>query len=122
MDDFGTIEDLDSLDDIDEFSEAHDVEEEFYQESEEEIEQNASDDGFNEDYHRFSLIQNAVNHYYKDPKYKSDFVEMTYIADSVGITPDLKRYLEEEMFFSVYIRKIDLVSEISILAQEEIFS
>ncbi len=117
VDDFGDIEDLDSLEDIDEFSE--DVEEEFYQESEEEIEENASSDGFNEDYQRFSLIQSAINRFYKDAKYESKFIENVYIADSVGISADLKKYLEEEMFLTVYVRKVDLGSELSSLAQEE---
>ena len=120
MDDFGDIEDLDALEDIDEFAEAEDVEEELHQESEEEIEQNASEESFNEDYQRFSLIQSAINHFYKDPKYDSTFVEHIYIADDVGISPDLKRYLEEEMFLTVYVRKVDITTELSQLAQEEV--
>jgi hypothetical protein len=118
--DFGDIEDLDSLDDIDEFSQTQDVEEEFYQESEEEIKQNANSDGFNEDYQRFSLIQSSVNRFYKDPKYDSKFIESIYIADGAGISPDLKKYLEEEMFLNVYVRHIDIACEISALAQEEL--
>ena len=117
VDDFGNIEDLDSLEDIDEFSE--DVEEEFYQESEQEIEENASSDGFNEDYQRFSLIQSSINRFYKDDKYESKFIENVYIADAVGISADLKKYLEEEMFLTVYVRRIEIASELSALAQEE---
>jgi len=118
--DFGDIEDLDSIEDIDEFSQTQDVEEEFYQESEEEIKENASSDGFNEDYQRFSLIQSAVNYFYKDTRYDSKFIESIYIADAAGVSPDLKTYLEEEMFLNVYIRQIDLPFEISSLAQEEV--
>lgn len=119
--DFGDIEDLDSIEDIDEFSQTQDVEEEFYQESEDEINQHANEDGFNEDYQRFSLIQSSVNRFYKDPKYDSKFIENVYIADGAGISPDLKKYLEEEMFLNVYVRHVDIACEISALAQEEVF-
>ena len=118
--DFGDIEDLDSIEDIDEFSQTQDIEEEFYQDSEDELNDNASDDGFNEDYQRFSLIQSSVNRFYKDPKYESQFIENIYIADGVGISPDLKKYLEEEMFLNVYVRHVDIACEISALAQEEV--
>lgn len=117
MEDFGDIEDLDSLEDIDEFSE--DIEEEFYQESEEEIKENTSSDSFNKDYQRFSSIQSAVNYFYKDEKFESKFIEHVYIADATGISSDLKTYLEEEMFLTVYIRQIDLVGEVTSLAREE---
>ncbi len=118
IEDFGDIEDLDSVEDIDEFSE--DIEEEFYQESEEEIEQHTTSDSFNEDYQRFSLIQTSLNKFYKDTRYESKFVEYVYVADGVGISPDLKRYLEEEMFLTVYVRQADLGAEVSTLAQVEV--
>ena len=117
LDDFSDIEDLDSLEEIDEFSENKDIEEEFYNEEEELAD--SDDDGFNEDYQRFSLIQSAMNHFYTDDKYESEFIENVYIADCVGISSDLKRYLEEEMFLSVYIRRVELTAEVSDLALKE---
>ena len=119
LDDFGDIEDLDSLEKIDEFSENKDVEEEFYQESENTLSQN-EDTGFNEDYQRFALIQSAINYFYKDDKYDSKFIENVYIADGIGISNDLKRYLEEEMFLSVYVRHLELGVELSELARAEV--
>jgi len=118
FDDFGDIEDLDSIEDIDEFSESKDLEEEFHQELEE-VPLNEAD-GFNEDYQRFALIQSAVNHFYKDERYESEFIENIYVADGIGVSRDLKRYLEEEMFLSVYIRKIELVSSICELSRLEL--
>jgi len=117
LDDFADIEDLDSLEDIDEFSESKDIEEELQVEAEEEVEVNSS---FGDDYNRFTMIQNSINHFYKDERYNSQFIETAYIADNVGISGDLKKYLEEEMFLSVYVRKIDVVSEICDLAKLEI--
>ena len=118
LDDFGDIEDLDSLEDIDEFSENKDLEEELL-ESDAPLD-DSGDGEFNEDYQRFSLIQTAIAHYYKDDKYESKFVENIYIADTIGVSSDLKRYLEEEMFLNVYIRHADITAEVCELTKEEL--
>lgn len=118
LDDFGDIADLDSIEEIDEFSEAKDIEEELL-EQEDEYTENESE-GFNQDYQRFSHIQSSINHFYQNDKYKSEFVENIYIADYAGVTPDLKRYLEEEMFLNVYIRHLDLCVEVCEMAKMEL--
>ena len=118
LDDFGDIEDLDSLEEIDEFSDSQDIEEEFYEAAEPIIESN--DEEFNEDYQRFSLIQTSLGHYYNSSDYESQFIENIYIADGVGVSSDLKRYLEEETFLNVYIRHLDIPMEICALAKEEL--
>ncbi|MDH4945203.1 hypothetical protein [Sulfurimonas sp. C5] len=125
LEDFSDIEDLDSLEDIDEFSEGKDLEEELYEnEAQEKItaleESRDEENHFTEDYQRFSLIQNAFNHFYKDPKYEGKFIENIYIADNMKVSSDLRRYLEEEMFLNVYIRTVDLGAEICELAKEEL--
>ncbi len=115
LDDFGDIEDLDSIGEIDEFAEDEEI-----QENLQDVEEDDTESGeFNEDYQRFSLIQSAVNRFYKDDTYNSKFIEDTYIADGVGISGDLKRYLEEEMFLSVYVRNLDLCVEVCELAKAE---
>jgi len=118
LDDFSDIEDLDSLEDIDEFSENKDVEEELL-ESEDIVEEPQEGD-FNEDYQRFSLIQTSIANFYKDEKYESKFIENMYIADCVGLSGDLKKYLEEEMFLNVYIRHAEMDGEICDLAKKEL--
>ena len=77
-------------------------------------------DGMNEDFQRFSLIQSAVNTFYKDEKFESEFIENIYIGDGVGVSSDLKRYLEEEMFLNVYIRHLDLAGELCTIAKMEL--
>ena len=119
LDDFGDIADLDSIEDIGEFEEAKDVEEELLEQTEE-IYEEGSNDGFNEDYQRFSLIQSSVNRFYKSEKFKSEFVENVYIADAVGVSIDLKKYFEEEMFLNVYIRHVDLSMEVCEIAKMEL--
>lgn len=115
LNDFSNIEDLDIIDDMDDFSEAQDI-----QVIVQEQDDTVSTDGFDEDYKRFSLIQSSLNVFYKDEKYQSQFVETVYIADAVGVSKDLKGYLEEEMFLSVYIRKINLGFELSAIAKAEL--
>ncbi|WP_324171296.1 hypothetical protein [Sulfurimonas sp.] len=116
-DDFGDIEDLDSIGEIDEFAE-EEIEEEIEEEVTATIEEEAT--GFNEDYQRYSLIQSSINRFYKDEKYKSEFVQDIYIADAIGVSGDLKRYLEEEMFLNVFVRHLDLCSELVQLTKAEL--
>ena len=116
LDDFANIEDLDESSDIDEFSEIQEIEEIIHKDEEHDI----SSDGFNEDYQRFLLIQSSLSSFYKDDKYQSQFIESVYIADGIGISSDLKGYLEEEMFLSVYVRKIDLGSAVCEMAKAEL--
>ena len=118
IEDFASIEDLDAIEDIEEFSDNKDIEEELMEIDETPEESDETE--FNEDYQRFTLIQSAISEFYKDPRYESHFIENVYVADTVGLTHDLKRYLEEEMFFNVYIRRMDLALEMCELAKEEI--
>jgi len=121
LDDFGDIADLDSIEDIDEFSESKDIEEEFAEtQDDSENTPSESEAGFNEDYQRFLLIQSSINSFYKNEKYKSEFIENVYIADSIGVSGDLKKYLEEEMFLNVYIRQIHLPAEVCEIAKMEL--
>ena len=118
LDDFSGIEDLDLLEEIDEFSEFQDIEEEFHEAEKPMIE--SGGDSNNEDYQRFSLIQSSLGHFYEDKRYEGAFVENVYIADGVGVSNDLKYYLEEEMFLNVYIKHLDIPMEVCSLAKEEI--
>lgn len=122
LDDFGDIADLDSFDEIEEFDETKDIEEELIEneEAEEYADSSSHSDGLNEDYQRFVLIQSAVNNFYKDEKFKSEFIENVYIADSIGLSPDMKKYLEEEMFLNVYIRHIDIAMKVCEIAKMEL--
>lgn len=114
FEDFGAIEDLDEGDTIDEFSETL-----VFNEPVHEKEEHAQSGGFNEDYQRFVLLQGALNTFYKDTKYKSQFIESIYIADGIGVSSDLKNYLEEEIFLTVFIRKIDLGVALCDMAKAE---
>ena len=80
-DDFGDIADLDSIDELDDFDETKDIEEELAENEDMQDYPIQDMDGLNEDYQRFSLIQSAVNTFYKDEKFESEFIENVYIGD-----------------------------------------
>ncbi len=122
FDDFGDIEDLDSIEDNEDFLESTDVEEKFNEEIQEQEMPTHESDGFNEDYQRFLLIQSSINNFYKDEKYEGAFIQNVYMADGIGISQDLKRYLEEEMFMDVYTRQLDLPSSLCDIAKLELDS
>jgi hypothetical protein len=123
-DDLDGLEELDDLDDLDSFDDVDDFEEdesssESFSSTEKPIDDIVENDSFGEDYHRFSLIQSAVNTFYKDPKFDGDFIENVYIADGVSLGGEFKRFLEEEMFLNVVVRKIDIPQELCELAKVE---
>jgi hypothetical protein len=118
LEDFANIEDLDSIEEIDEFSDSKDIEEELLESTD--VLEDADETKFNEDYQRFTLIQASVGQFYKDERYESRFIENVYVADSVGVTNDFKKYLEEEMFFNVYIRRTDVALEVCELTKREL--
>lgn len=116
IDEFDDMQDLETFDDMDEFSQ-NPIEEKF---STDKIDVTLEEQGdFGVDYHRFSLIQSAINDFYKNSKFDSKFIETVYIADTVGISNELKKFLEEEMFLSVYVRKMDFGNELCELAKVE---
>jgi len=122
LDDFGDIADLDSIDELEDFDETKDVEEELAVQEEQDYDDFPAEntDGLNEDYQRFSLIQSSVNIFYQDERFESEFIENVYIADGVGVSGDLKKYLEEEMFLNVYVRRAELASELCEIAKMEL--
>jgi hypothetical protein len=129
LDDFGDIEDLDTLEDIDDFSHSKDLEEELEESYEDVVEDNISqnhikdDDtqkSLSDDYKRFKAIMESINEFYKNDIYESEFIENIYVADSIGLSGEFKKYLQEEMFMSVYIRHIDIPLELIELTKMEL--
>jgi len=120
LDDFGDIEDLDTFDDMEDFSEIKDQHVEEVITEDNSLLTMSDTEIFGEDYERFLLIQSSVNHFYKDDKFESIFIERVFIADSIDGGADLKKYLEEEMFLNVVVRRIELTAELCELARSEL--
>jgi len=119
LDNLSDIEDLDSLEDIAEFSEDQPTLEEkrLVLPRSDEIKQDM--EGFNDDFARFEFIQKTLSRFYASEHCNNRFVETVYIADAYGSGAELKRYLEEELFLNVLIRRIDLGDEVISLAMSE---
>lgn len=125
MDDLDSLEEFDDIEDLETFDDMDD----FAEDEPQEIGESAAavapelsmdnESSFGEDYHRFSLIQSSINNFYKDDRFDSDFILKVYIADGVGVTQELKKFLQEEMYLDVVIRKIDLGARICELAKVE---
>lgn len=77
-------------------------------------------DLLNRNYERFVLVQKALDEFYHSDLYKGEFVEHVYIADAITLENDLKDLLEDELFLSVQIKKVDILSTTSYLARAEI--
>jgi hypothetical protein len=119
FDDLSDIEDLDALEEIAEFSDDAPTVEEKRTVKAGGKELKEQMDHFNDDYRRFELIQKTLAQFYAGEHCHDRFVETVYIADAYGSGADLKRYLEEELFLNVLIRKIDMGDEIIALSEIE---
>lgn len=121
LDDLSDIEDLDSLEEIVEFSEDAPTLVEKHASTPHADEVKGELDRFNDDYARFELIEKTLAEFYAGEECKNRFIETVYIADAYGSGSDLKRYLEEELFLNVLIRRIDVGDELMALtiAEEE---
>ncbi len=118
LSDLDDLEDLDSINDLDDFSdETLDIGEDEITEAESDEEEF---EDFGEDYHRFKMISKRLHEYYEDSRFVNEFVETVYIADASDSCNDLKRYLEEELFLSVIIRKVVLNDFLVALSQNEV--
>jgi hypothetical protein len=128
LEDLDIIDDLDSLSDIDDLNELEEVHE--FSEDMPTSEEKRSDrehsfmikgeiDSSAEDYQRFSYIQKTLHHFYSMEECRNRFIETVCIADSQGRSEELKRYLEEELFLNVLVRKVDVIETISALAMLE---
>ena len=124
LDDLDNLQDLDDLDELDEIEDFEESLNEAVEESEVALEEaktkyDSKIDNFSDDYKRFQLIQAALQQFYSDDKYNNQFVEEVYLADACETGQDLTRFIEEELFVSVYKRTIDLDKEIVKMAIKE---
>ena len=120
LDTLGDIADLDDLEEVSEFSEDTPTPEEKRSERDRNSDTVKSElDASSEEYQRFEFIQKTLERFYASPHCHNRFIETVCIADSSSGGDELKRYLEEELFLNVLIRKVDVCEGINTLAQLE---
>lgn len=124
LDELDNLDNLEELDSLDSLDDAHDLEEQLEENLEEMNHTEEADEDGNlqstQDFHRFTLIQKSLKKFYDDPSYESDFIEHIYVADSIHLSYDFKKYIQEELFANVFVRKVDLVMEVNALAKKEL--
>ncbi len=116
--DLTNIQDLDSMEEFEDFTEIKVGDKETKQDLMSAKDEEHSS-GFNEEYKRFNAIKNALKTYYTDEKYENNFIESVYIAAACDVENSLKNYLEEELFLKVYVRQVDISTEVFDLAKRE---
>jgi len=107
LDDLSDLKDSESFDDLEDFVQTQDVPQEH------DLTTSSND------YKRFLIIQNALHDFYSSSKYASEFVETAYVASFCKLENDFKQYIEDELFLTVYVRSVELCSEVISLAKEE---
>lgn len=123
LDDLGELDDLQELDDLDGMDEMEEFSEETASVSSvaaEEENPEAGLEGADVEFKRFELVSKALNTFYHDNRYKSDFIEEIYIADSTPECNDFIHFLEEELFVAVHRRSIDIAEVLTLLSKKEI--
>ena len=121
LDDFGEIANLDDLEEVDEFSEDVLTLEEKRQERDRNTGVVKDElDASSEEYERFGFIKKTLERFYASAHCHNRFIETVCIADTSSGGDELKRYLEEELFLNVLIRKVDVREGINALAQAEV--
>jgi hypothetical protein len=117
LDSLGDIADLDSLDEVSEFSEDVLTPEELRIEKERNIDAIKSNlDASSAEYQRFEFIQTLLHRFYLSDECQNRFIETICIADGDNGGDELKRYLEEELFLNVLIRRVNVCEGINALA------
>ncbi len=131
LDDIDALDDLDELDELSDLSDIEDLDaleelEEFSEESEivtaqksEEAASNTNIDSFDDEYIKYTVLKESIESYYRDERFEKEFIEDIYIANATASGEDLKRYLEEELFLHVVLRRIDIAKEVALLAFKE---
>lgn len=120
LDVLSDIADLDDLDEVDEFSDDVFTPEEMKLQNDQRMSSiKGQIDASNDEYQRFGFIQKTLNRFYLSDQCRGRFVETVCIAESEQKGEELKRYLEEELFLNVLVRKINLCEGINALARLE---
>ena len=121
LDSFSDIANLDDLDEVNEFSEDIVTPEEVRSIRDSDISTAKHViDNLGEEYERFEFIQKTLERFYVSAQCKNRFIETVCIADINLEGDDLKRYLEEELFVNVLVRRVNACEGIHALAWMEV--
>jgi len=69
----------------------------------------------------YKYLKTALEEYYHNPLYKSEFIDEIIIFDSYEISSDLIHQLEDELMMDVEIHKVDVSDRMCDIAIKEVF-
>ena len=69
----------------------------------------------------YKYLKSALEEYYHNPLYKSEFIDEIVILDGYEVSSDLIRQLEDELMMNVEIHKVDLAEQVCDIAIKEVF-
>lgn len=117
----GELEDIDDLRSTDSFSDIDDKGMNSFRGMEGLKEEDISLELYGRDLLVYKYLRTALEEYYHNPLYKSEFIDEIIIFDSYEISSDLIHQLEDELMMDVEIHKVDVSDRMCDIAIKEVF-
>lgn len=117
----GELEDIDDLRSTDSFSDINDKAMGSFRGIEGMKEEDISLELYGRDLLVYKYLKTALEEYYHNPLYKSEFIDEIIIFDSYEISSDLIHQLEDELMMDVEIHKVDVSDRMCDIAIKEVF-
>ncbi|MEZ7935025.1 MAG: hypothetical protein QMB67_08915 [Sulfurospirillum sp.] len=117
----GELEDIDDLRSTDSFSDIDDKGMNAFRGMEGLKEEDISLELYGRDLLVYKYLRTALEEYYHNPLYKSEFIDEIIIFDSYEISSDLIHQLEDELMMDVEIHKVDVSDRMCDIAIKEVF-
>ncbi len=117
----GELEDIDDLRSTDSFSDIDEKGISSFRGMEDLKEEDISLELYGRDLLVYKYLRTALEEYYHNPLYKSEFIDEIIIFDSYEISSDLIHQLEDELMMDVEIHKVDVSDRMCDIAIKEVF-
>ena len=117
----GDLEDIDDLRSADSFSDIDDKALGQFQGMENLKEEDVSLELYGRDLLVYKYLRSALEEYYHNPLYTSEFIDEVIIFDGYEISSDLIHQLEDELMMDVEVHKVNIGERMCDLAIKEVF-
>ncbi len=75
---------------------------------------------FNEGIDLHNYIKSAIEEFYKNDKYETEFLNEIVIADNCNLTNDIIKYIKDELMISVIIKDINIAKVTADIIEKEV--
>ena len=124
LSEFGELSELEEIDEVrsdDAFSDVHDQRGHHFKGFDDVKEEDISLALYGRDLLVYKYIKSALEEYYHNPLYSSEFIDEIVIFDGYEISSDLIHQLEDELMMDVEIHKVDVSDRMCDIAIKEVF-